>query len=132
MKVIVLVSLLHLFLLSSCQTNNSVNDNGVEKEIEFHHNEKIPKFKGGIDSLNSWLGRELTYPSSVVGDTNKKEVVVRFFVDSLGRVSDVGVLKSSSNKECDNEALRVVKSMPKWERGTLGTYFNLPVIFSGK
>jgi len=129
MKVLILVSCFHLFLLSSCQTNNSVND--VEEEIVFHHNEKTPKFKGGLDSLNSWLKRELVYPNSIVGDTNKREVLVRFFVDSTGRITDAFIEKSSDNRECDNEALRTVKSMPKWEEGTLGSYFNLPIIFQG-
>lgn len=127
MKVFISYSIIHLFLLVSCITDKPVND--VEKKVVFHDNEKLPKFIGGLDSLNSWINKEVRYPNTVVNEGINKEVIIRFFIDSLGNVSDANVLKSSSNKEFDNEALRLVKSMPKWEKGTIGAYFNLPIVF---
>ena len=71
-----------------------------------------PEFPGGVDSLRSFISRNLKRPSS--HDTTGL-VYVRLVIESDGSVSDATVLRSL-NKECDEEALRVVKMMPtRWK-----------------
>jgi TonB family protein len=63
---------------------------------------------------------------------------VRFVVNEDGSISDIQLLKKSAEfKDLDEEAIRVVKSMPNWEPGKIGgkpvkVYFNLPIIFKFK
>ena len=63
---------------------------------------------------------------------------IRFVVTEDGSISDVNLIKKTEGfKDLDDEALRVVKAMPKWEPGKMDgkpvkVYFNLPVIFKFK
>ena len=60
-------------------------------------------------------------------------VIVRFVIERDGSISEVTVVRGV-HEELDREAVRVVKSMPKWQPGknngqAVRCYFNLPVIF---
>ena len=60
---------------------------------------------------------------------------IKFIEEKDGSLNDIRVLKGVSNCEaCDEEAINLVKSMPKWKQATLGdkivkSYFNLPIIY---
>jgi TonB family protein len=60
---------------------------------------------------------------------------IRFVVTEDGSISDVNLIKKTEGfKDLDDEALRVVKAMPKWEPGKMDgkpvkVYFHLPVVF---
>lgn len=62
---------------------------------------------------------------------------MKFIVGTDGSVSDVEVLQSAGDKDLDAEAVRVVKSMPKWTPGTVGgqpvrVRYVVPLTFSLK
>jgi periplasmic protein TonB len=77
---------------------------------------KDPEFPGGMDALKKWLGKNLNYPSMASRMGIEGKVVVQFTVDENGKISDA-VIVESLHKLCDNEALRLVKSMPNWTPG---------------
>ncbi len=77
---------------------------------------KPPEFPGGMRALQKWLGDHLNYPSMAVRMGIEGTVVVEFTVGINGKLSDVKVVQSL-HKLCDNEAIRLVNSMPDWTPG---------------
>lgn len=76
--------------------------------------EKQATFDGNI---NQWLSKNLHYPIEDLEHNIQGRVVVSFFVEKDGSISDVSISESVS-PGIDGEALRVVRSMPKWIPGT--------------
>ena len=92
---------------------------------------KPASFPGGKDSLAAYLKENLRYPQSAIKDSVEGEVRVRFSVRPDGSISNVKVV-SSVDPRLDEEAIRVVQSMPKWEPASHGenTPFVLPIHFT--
>jgi len=90
-------------------------DETDEDEI-FHDVEKMPEFPGGQEALLAYLKKNAKYPASAHIDNVEGRVIVEFVVDKDGSINKPRVIKSL-NYDCDIEALRVIKSMPKWNPG---------------
>lgn len=95
--------------------------------------EAMPAFPGGESEMNRYLRQNLKYPVSDQEQNIQGRVTLRFVVDKEGNISNVTVLKGIS-PNCDREAVRVVKSMPRWIPGrqngnAVAVYFNLPIVF---
>jgi protein TonB len=85
------------------------------------------------ENLLKWLGEHIKYPAVAIERGIQGKVVLRFVVGPDGSVGNVEVLKSL-DPSCDKEAVRVVKSMPKWIPGrqngnAVHVYYTLPVTF---
>ena len=81
----------------------------------------------------SWLSQNIRYPAAAQRNGIQGRVMVSFVVEKNGSVSDVRVLKSV-DPLLDNEAIRVVKAMPKWSPGKLNgqavrVKYTLPISF---
>lgn len=107
--------------------------NGEDSNFIYRYVETIPEFSGGTDSMYSFLKAQLRYP--VMAQTNKIQgtVLAEFVIEKDGTIGNVKILISLS-PDCDEEALRVIKLMPKWNPGKqLGkpvrSYYTLPVRF---
>ena len=75
----------------------------------------MPKYPGGTEKMFEFIADNLRWP----GDDDsciQGRVVVSFIVEKDGSLTDVKVIKSV-DPAFDKEAVRVVKSMPKWEPG---------------
>lgn len=101
-----------------------------EPEKVFEAVEQPAAFKGNV---NKWLSSHISYPQTAQDNNVQGKVVVRFIVEKDGSVSGVTVLKSV-DRDLDKEAVRVVKSMPKWQPGKnngvpVRSYFTLPINF---
>ena len=79
--------------------------------------EEMPKFKGGDAKLMEFLMMNMKYPESAIKAKQQGRAIVGFVVGKDGTVSDVYIEKSTGYDVLDNEAMRVVKSMPAWEPG---------------
>lgn len=77
---------------------------------------RTPEYPGGLTKLYSYLGKNLRYPAQARKDKISGKVMLSFFVEEDGSLSNMNVLKGLS-KETDEEALRVMKSSPKWNPG---------------
>ena len=82
--------------------------------------EVMPQYPGGQAGLIDYLGSNVKYPASAKAAKKEGRTAVKFIVDTDGSISDVEVLQSAGDKDLDAEAVRVVKSMPKWTPGTVG------------
>jgi TonB family protein len=94
----------------------------------FTYVEQMPEFPNG--GLNDYLASNLHH---VPGDSSCR-VVVKFVVQEDGSITDAIVVRGSGTAACDEEALRVVRSMPKWKPGkqngkAVPVNFTLPVQF---
>jgi periplasmic protein TonB len=95
--------------------------------------EKLPEFPGGLNGLSHYLSKEIKYPKIARRIGIEGRVLVGFVVNKNGAISDIKIIRSVSD-ELDEEAMRVVKKMPKWEPGTedgevVSVAFNLPIQF---
>ena len=80
-----------------------------------------PEFPGGQSALMKYINDSIRYPEKAKTDGIQGRVIVTFFVNEDGSVSDAEITRRSSNlANCsllDEEALRVVSSMPQWTPG---------------
>lgn len=81
--------------------------------------ETMPEFPGGNQALIKYLSENVHYP--VVADESCMEMegraIVQFTVYRTGEIVDAEVVRSSGWELLDNEVLRVINSMPKWNPG---------------
>ena len=77
-------------------------------------NRSVPQFPGGTSKLNEYVKANIRYPKAAYDRGIRGKTVVEFLVEADGTISDVKVLKSATFKSLDDEAIRLVKSMPKW------------------
>lgn len=108
-----------------------INSDGVET-IHYDY-EKMPEFPGGINELMQYLVKETKYPNKSRIRGIEGRVLVSFIVNKNGTISDIKIVQSV-NDELDDEAIRVIKNMPKWEPGmedgeAVRVAFNLPIKF---
>jgi protein TonB len=78
--------------------------------------EEMPHFDGGMAELHRYLQRKMRYPASARRLEIEGTVYVSFVIGSSGEIRDVQVVKGIF-KDCDQEAKRVIESMPKWVPG---------------
>ena len=87
----------------------------VEQEI-FQIVEEMPSYPGGEAKLFEYIKKNMKYPQIARESGIKGRVFISFVVEPDGSVSNVKVLRGIGGG-CDEEAMRVVKSMPKWKPG---------------
>ncbi|MFA5971091.1 MAG: energy transducer TonB [Lentimicrobiaceae bacterium] len=104
-----------------------------EKKEIFTIVEEMPSYPGGEAERNKFLADNIVYPQQATENGIQGTVYVSFVVDSKGNVTDVKILRGIGGG-CDEEALRVVKMMPKWHPGKqngkqVRVLFNMPIYF---
>ena len=106
-----------------------------EEEAEiFTVVENDPEFPGGMEALYKYLRENIKYPQLARDNNITGKVYVTFVVERDGSIANPRVLKDIGGG-CGAEAIRVVKSMPKWNPGkqrgkAVRVQFNLPVNFN--
>ena len=88
----------------------------VEETKIFTVVEQMPMFPGGDPALMRYLSTNIHYPTVAAENGVQGRVVVGFVVERDGSITDVNVLRSV-DPSLDREAMRVVKSMPRWQPG---------------
>lgn len=106
---------------------------GAEESKVFSYVEQMPQFPGGESALMRYIGDHLRYPAAAQDQNIQGVVMLRFVVTGSGQVGEVQVLKSL-DPSCDREAVRVVKSLPKFIPGRqqgrpVNVWFQLPIRF---
>ncbi len=104
----------------------------VEQEI-FQIVEEMPAFPGGEQKLMEYVGKNIKYPQIARESGIQGRVFVGFVVEPDGSVSNVKLLRGIGGG-CDEEAMRVIKNMPKWKPGkqrgkAVRVSYQIPVMF---
>jgi protein TonB len=78
--------------------------------------DRMPQFQGGQDEMLKWLAKNMKYPEVAIEESSTATVFVSFIVEASGEIGEITVFKSN-NTPFETEALRLIRSMPKWEPG---------------
>ena len=110
-----------------------VEEEEIEEAEIFTVVEEMPEFPGGMAKLAEYLAKNIKYPQLARESGIQGRVFINFVVENDGSVTNVKVMRSLGGG-CDEEAVRVVKSMPKWKPGKqrgkpVRVSYNLPVNF---
>ena len=105
----------------------------AEENRVFEVVEQMPAFPGGDAALMKYLQENTHYPTIAAENGVQGRVVVGFVVEKDGSITDVTVIKSQ-DPALDHEAVRVVKSMPRWTPGKIDgaavrVEYQVPVVF---
>ena len=106
----------------------------IKEDIVYVVVEQVAEFPGGEEALYKYLKDNIVYPNIARQTGIEGKVYIRFVVEKDGSISNVKVMRDIGGG-CGEEAMRVVKSMPKWKPAkqqtrTVRSEFNLPVNFS--
>lgn len=145
-----------LLFANSCMNKTAVEDDHFEENevatseetdsdpslrgSEFDKEEEVfvvvdnqPEFPGGTGALMKYLGDSIRYPVVARENGIQGKVICNFVVGKDGLLRDFEIVRSA-DPILDQEALRVLKLMPKWKPGTqkgvaVNVRYTLPVIF---
>ena len=96
--------------------------------------EEMPEYPGGFEAFRDFISRKIVYPRFAGDNGIEGKVTVGFVVEADGSITDVKVLRGA-HRLLDEEAVRVVKLMPKWKPGrqnerTVRVRYSVPINFS--
>ena len=137
----------HVLLPSNIMVVESPNgdENGVDNSLLLAPNpikaeevivtfaEQMPEFNG---NLMAYLTENIVYPPVAAENNLEAKIITQFVVESDGSISNVEILQKKG-WGFDEEALRIVKSMPNWKPGKqngkpVRVLFTLPISFKLK
>ncbi|WP_118972700.1 energy transducer TonB [Taibaiella koreensis] len=102
-------------------------------EVKWEKVDQMPEFPGGQRALMSYLSGKLQYPAKAVEAGVEGKVLVEFVVCENGALCEEKIIRRLGSG-CDEEVLRVVKAMPRWQPARkdgkpVKTIYRLPVQF---
>lgn len=111
--------------------NEKKNDDTIYRSVE-----QMPRFPGGEAALMKYINSHINYPTAAAMNKIEGNVIVQFVVKKDGSIGEVKVVRSVE-KNLDREAVRVIKSLPKFTPGrqngeAVNVWYTLPVPFKLK
>jgi TonB family protein len=108
----------------------------TEEERIYKVVEQMPSFPGGQSALNNWLSNHVIYPVEAQKNGIQGRVVVEMIINKNGTITNPTIARSA-DPLLDQETLRVVGEMPKWNPGkqngeVVRCYYAMPISFSLK
>jgi len=102
----------------------------------YNYVEQMPEPPGGMGALLQYIGKNIKYPAMALRNQVEGKVFVNFVVGPDGTISGVKIQKGIG-AGCDEEAMRVIKGLPKWTPGkqngrAVSVSFTVPVTFAIK
>lgn len=109
-------------------------EEAVEEQQIFLVVEEMPSYPGGEQEMYRFISQNIEYPRMAKESGISGRVFVTFVVEKDGSVTDVQVLRGIGGG-CDEEAIRVIKSMPKWKAGkqrgkAVRVQYRMPIKFT--
>ncbi len=120
MKYLITICLLLSFVASESSAQTAKKTVAKKKHATSAITQQ-PEFPGGVQELMKYLAKHTKYPDAAKESNVEGRVIIRFVVDKDGSISEPKLLRGIGSG-CDEEAMRVVKAMPKW----------LPGLYKGK
>ena len=130
MKKLFLIIILAVISFTTAGAQNKAEANSGKV---YETSEVMPEYPGGVPKLMEFLSANVRYPVEAQRSKIEGRSVIGFVVERDGSISNVSVTKGSYPL-LDDEAIRVVKEMPKWKPGMIKgkpvrVKFNLPIYF---
>lgn len=135
MKKLILMSVMIACCFLTANAQKTVVSQNNQKVYE-HPAEVMPEYPGGMSAMVEFLSKNVKYPKDAAKQKVEGRVLVWFVVETDGSLTDVKVAKKVF-PSLDAEAVRVVKTMPKWTPGKhndqpVRVRFALPIVFKAK
>ena len=123
------VKALRTFAITFDKGNITLGDKSKALDVV----EEMPQFKGGNQAVMDYLRNAIKYPPVAEENGIQGRVVCTFVIERDGSITDVKVVRSI-DPSLDKEAIRVIKSMPRWIPGkqngsNVRVNFTLPITF---
>ena len=111
------------------ENNNKKYDGEIYSAVE-----QMPQFPGGMAAMMRWIKENVKYPAESREKGSQGRAYVSFVVETDGSISNVEIIRGTGDKLLDNEAIRLVKSMPKWAPGkqvgkNVRVKYTVPIMF---
>ena len=105
----------------------------VDNDTVYQIVEEMPEFPGGAEAMMKSIAGNIKYPEAAIDKNIEGRVFVSFVIEKDGSVSNVKVLRGIGGG-CDEEAARVISSMPKWKPGKqkgkpVRVSYQIPIMF---
>jgi periplasmic protein TonB len=118
---------------TTSKCDNSIDESNIEEIYESFACEQRASFPGGDTEMLKYINEHLRFPKMNIECGIEGKVYVRFVVTKTGNIEQSKVIRSA-DPLLDEEALRVVKSLPKWEPAKIkgepvNSWFIVPVKF---
>ena len=115
------------------QQYRKINETKDDESVIYRSVEQMPRFPGGEAALMKYINTHIQYPAEALKNRIEGRAVVQFVVEKTGNIGEVKVVRSLG-KDLDKEAVRVIKSLPKFTPGrqngkAVSVWYTLPVIF---
>jgi len=91
---------------------------------------QMPYYPGGDKAMMAFIEKNIHHPEKMLQDSIHGKVVVQFIIEKDGSIGEYGIVNnllkdksgnpctdSTIKKLCEQEALRIIKMMPRWEPG---------------
>jgi len=114
-------------------SNGVLDGSGTDDNAIYTYVQEAPAFPGGEQALKSFVQHNIVYPKLAKQNKIQGRVYVSFVVEKNGSLTDIKVVQGIG-AGCDDEALRVVRLMPKWKPGRrqgheVRCYISMPLNF---
>ena len=114
---------------NSYNANVTADNTGVYGSAEV-----MPAYPGGYNKMSDYFSSNIEYPQDATDNGIEGTVDVNFAVDETGKLTNAKVISPRVGYGLEEEALRVVNTMPKWTPGKIKgknvkTYYTLPIRF---
>ena len=128
-----LATLSVLALLLMVNTNAMAQSKKIANDKVLEKAEVMPQFPGGDQAMMKFVSENVQYPEEAKEKEISGRVLVGFIVEKDGSVNEVKIVRGIGGG-CDEEAVRVVKAMPKWKPGkqdgkTVRVSYTMPFFF---
>jgi TonB family protein len=101
---------------STEDNNDLIFEENDEDNSDYDVVEEMPEFPGGASAMMMYLAENIKYPTAAQERGAQGRVIVKFVIDKNGNVVEPVIVRSV-DPDLDKEALRVVRSMPRWKPG---------------
>ena len=124
---------LFLIMLLAFVSVNAYSQSKEQDDAVYSMVSEQPSFPGGMQEMMKFISENRKYPAEAKAKDIHGKVIVAFVVERDGSLSDVKI-RRGIGYGCDEEAIRLIKSMPKWTPGkkngkAVRVSFMLPVTF---
>lgn len=115
-------------------TSTNASNKEMDKEGIYVNADVMPEYPGGKKAIQKYIEDNIKYPQTAVDEDVQGTVQITFAIDENGKVYKASTSGNAIGYGLEQEALRVVKQMPKWKPGLVNgkkvkTRLSLPVVF---
>ena len=120
-------------IITTVNQQKEIDNERLSQPDVFDEVDEMPQFPGGMAGLMQYLSTNVRYPEDAKESGAQGRVIVSFFVEKDGSISNARVTKPTYSS-LDEEALRVISAMPKWTPGkqngeAVRVKYSIPVSF---